>query len=177
MYSDVKDNIENHVNLFAIRDPLYRPIAMYNEVMKLRRDAPYRHTEKTKFYQQRNNLFLSFELFLEEIKNCFYDHHTDPQYEALTKKSLSLWDMDYIFLIEKLNYDLSLFCEKNHISYKPTQANETPKPRKNLLKSYIDKNPVIQQMIRQIWEQDFLFYEEALRVREVINPRYLELNN
>lgn len=141
LYSNVKDRAKTYLKLFSVRNPLYRPVAIYNELLKLRKDGPYQITEKMEFYKQRNNPLLSFRLFLEEINDFFYDPHTYPQHQALTKKDLTLRDMDYIFLVENLNHDLSLFCKKNHIPYHPTQTNATPKSRKTLLKEYIDQNP------------------------------------
>lgn len=172
-YFDYKHRFEKYEKLIVIRDPMYRAMSIYNEIMKLRIDGDYKKTMASKFYKERNDLKKSFSLFLDEIKNNFYDFHLTFQCHALTHMDLTLEDLDYIFLFEELDSDILDFCNKNSIPYVPTHMNKTNLKQKNILTSFIDENLYIQDKIRDIWELDFEFYERAKEARKNINSKYL----
>lgn len=163
----VKDNLDDYVKLLTVRDPLYRPISMYNEVMKLRKMAP-EATRKTEFYKNRGDLIKSFKLFLHEVEDNFYEPHIHHQYLTLEWKNLTLDDMDFIFLFEELNSDMKKFCKLHQVPYKYTHIRVTPEQKKRTLINLIDSDPKVRQQIYKIWKKDFEFYEKAKIKREQI---------
>lgn len=172
-YLPLQSRLNTFEKLIIIRDPLYRPISIYNEVMKLRKDGDYRATLCSEFYKERHNIEKSFSLFLDEIEGNFYEPHITYQYQALTEKNLILENMDYIFLFEQLNSDIWKFCQKNSIHFSRLRENQTSKSRKDKLVDFIDQNLHIQNKIHRIWKEDFVFYEEAKKIRETTNRNYL----
>lgn len=176
---DAKKYNKNYKKLFAIRNPLYRPISIYKEVLKRRDDfkpltkiKPCVMTQNAAFYKKREDVKLSFKLFLQMIENNFYDPHITFQYEALSHKNLTLEDMDFIFLFENLSEDIKQFCKRSGIEYTDWDLNKTPDDMKNTLVEYVDKDVEIQKLIRKIWKKDFEFYEQAKKMRTVVNQRY-----
>lgn len=172
-FNTLEERAANLEKLTVVRNPLYRPISIYNEVMKLRKDGDYKKTLLSKFYHERDNLEKSFSLFLEEIEGNFYEPHISFQYKALTNKNLTLDDMDFIFLFEKLDDDIKKFCRKNRISYTHEKLNKTPEQRKTTLVDFINNNTEIQEKIYKIFMTDFDFYKRALEKRKKINKDYL----
>lgn len=168
-YSIVKDHINKYIKVVSVRDPLYRPISIYNEIMKLRPDGPWEITEKTEFYKNKDNIELSFKQFLDFITDNFYDYvHITHQHRFLKYKGLTLNDMDYIFLCENLDKDLQKFCIKYNWPYNNYHRNETTTEVKTTLKQYIDSSIEIQNKIKELWKEDFKFYEEAKKYRSKI---------
>lgn len=152
----------------CVRNPMYRPISAYDEILKLRPDGFPRITRETEFYKQRQNVCGSFRLFLDEVDGNFYDSHLCYQCERLSKKSLNLADVSFVFLFEKLSKDIKIFSSQYGIDIKNKPKRMMPFHKKSQLKRFIDANPDIQEKIRKIWAKDFEFYEAAKKRREEI---------
>ena len=153
------------IKVICVRDPLYRAISCYNEVMKLRRDSPKDKTVESQFWKTRENIRKSFSLFLDEIENNFYDPHINHQHLALSRIGLTLADIDFVILQSKAAEDLKTFNRKYPIPMKPAERNRTPSKTKLILKRYIQEDSGIREKIRKLWEKDFEFYEEAKKRR------------
>ena len=171
MYEQVVKNHSDFIKIACFRDPLYRPISMYNEVLKLRKGRGPESSRKTKsmrFYKLRHNPRLSFKTFLDEITDNFYETHINHQHLALEKCKVQLEDLDVIFLCETLFDDLQLYKKKHKIKPFTSELYASPQNLKECLKSYIDENPKIQQKIRTLWAKDFKLYEAAKIQKKVL---------
>ncbi len=174
-FDHVKNNLDEYIKFISVRHPLYRPVSIYAEVMKLRKMTQEK-TKKTNFYQYREDLKKSFRTFLDEIEDNFYDPHISHQYLALQRKNLTLDDMDYIFLFENLDWDLKHFCAHQNIPYLKNDKNITPSSQKETLIDLINSEPRLRKQIRKLWAKDFEFYESAkLRREEILNTTYKAL--
>lgn len=170
LYDAIKDEIDSYTKIMCVRDPLYKPISIYNELMKLRKDGKYNITKNTTFYALREDPCLSFNLFLDFIDGNFYDGHLSHQYMFLEYKGLSLSEMDFILLFENLDEDLKKFCSIYRQSFEYKKINEGVPTVKSILERFIDENSEIQNKIKKIWFRDFIFYEQAKeRRKEVLN--------
>ncbi len=147
---------------------MYRAYSIYFEVMKLRPDGDPNITKATEFYKHRADLTRSFEIFLEEIENNFYDAHISHQHLFLEKNHLQFSDLDFIFLFEELESDLNIFEQIFPLTLKKRCFVRGQLDQKTILHEFIDSNPRIQAKIRQLWAKDFEFYEEAKEAREAI---------
>ncbi len=67
-YNKIKDQVREFTNLISVRDTLYRPTSIYNELMKLLFKSSAKISQSLEFYKPRNNPEKSFKLFLDEIK-------------------------------------------------------------------------------------------------------------
>ena len=161
-------NPDDFQKIICVRDPLYRPISCYNEVLKLRPSGMQSITKQMQFYKCRHDLYKSFRTFLDEIEDNFYEPHISHQYIQLSRNGLTLEDMDYIFLFENLPEDFLRFRQKFQINALDEPQNTTPKTKKSALVEFIDANPDIQKKIRKIWAKDFEFYEEAKKRRQAL---------
>ena len=166
-YESIEEKSKPFFKIICVRDPLYRPIASYNEVLKLRKDGEggFRKTVHMEFWKQRKDVCLSFKTFLTEIEDNFYDPHISYQYNALERIGLTLEDVDFVFLKEEIEQDIAAFEEKYGKSKPCPIRNSTPLHTKKILKAYIDNHPDIQAQIRKLWAKDFEFYEAAKKRR------------
>jgi len=154
---------KNSTKVFIARDPIYRPISIYSEVMKLRFEK--NRTKSEEFYKNRNNIIESFKQFLFVIRNDFYEPHITSQYSFLNDKQLSLDDIDFVLLFENLDEDMRIFCELNDVVFHNYNENKASAHMKKVLKELIRSDDEVRNLIHDIWKKDFEFYEKAKKRR------------
>ena len=159
------------IHVICVRNPLYRIISSYFEILKLRHNA--KTIIKSDFYKYRNqDPIKSFRLFLRAIKNGFFDLHLTPQNYYLKSKNLHLQDMDFIIIFENLAQDFAKFCQKFNIPQEEHQLipiHYSPVDKKQLLQNFVDTNIEAQKIIHEIYKEDFDFYNEALEISKTKN--------
>ncbi len=171
----VENGTREFTNVISVRYPLYRPISIYYQVMRLRKFAP-NITRNSEFYKYSDDVKKSFKIFLNEIENNFYEPHISHQYLELKRKNLTLDDMDFVFLFEELETDLKHFCDFHQIPYENQVRNQAPSELKTTLREVIDTDPEVRAQIHKLWAKDFEFYEKAkLRRNEILNTTYKTL--
>jgi hypothetical protein len=157
---------KNSTKILIVRDPIYRPISIYSEVMKLRHEK--NRTISEEFYKNRENIAESFKQFLLAIRNDFYEPHITTQCSFLDVKELTLDDIDFVLLFENLDEDMRIFCDLNDITYHNYTENVASTYMKEVLKELIISDEEIRNLIYTIWEKDFEFYEDARKRRSEI---------
>jgi len=146
---------KDYKKIIVLRNPMSRIISSYNEVMKLRKETKH-ITSVTKFYQNRGNIKKSFNLFLDYIKNNFYDIHTVPQYLFLKQKGLSIKDIDDIILLDDIDNGLKKIMLKYGLKNKRIpQSNIGNKKIKTTLEKCIYN---YEQKIYNMYYKDFEMY-------------------
>ncbi|MFZ4773420.1 MAG: sulfotransferase family 2 domain-containing protein [Chlamydiia bacterium] len=157
--------MHKYIKVISVRNPMYRCISMYNEIMKVRKDGNYKVTLASNFYRMRKNIRASFCSFLNEIKDNFYDVHITHQYRYVTEKGLTLADMDHIIIFEELESGLISFFKKYNFPLRLEKINQSTNlwEVREIIR-LIHSSPKIQKQIRELWSEDFEFYEEAKRL-------------
>jgi len=177
-YSDVKNK---RPTLVIIRNPLYRVVSCFMEMIKVRADVPAWSTEtkQSKWFKmyEAQNFEESFRLFLDYIDGNFYDTHVSSQSAWLDFKNLTLEDIDYILMFENLQEDFDEMCRNLKskwgitINKKLLWDNKTKAQRNTLKKTLINlinSTPAIEEKIKKIYEKDFILYEKALTIKNPI---------
>ena len=159
-FGEYKDIVSNYYKFIILRDPVYRSISSYLELIKLRKDGPYLITEKSEWFKEKN-LLKSFSMFLDYINDNFYDSHIYPQITYLSDKGLSIDDMDCVLLHENIKEDyVSLIKSSNRIkpvsTLKKLQTGENIKKKK--LTEFVSSNNEMQEKIRNIYKEDNIIY-------------------
>ena len=150
------DTFKDYKKIIVIRDPISRIISAYNEVMKV---ITIRNDERknTDFYRNRQDIEKSFDLFLDYIKDNFFDGHVAPQYLYLKLKGLKITDVHDIILMEKLHSGISNIIRKYDLKDSRTNIINQGRPNiKNTLEKVIHK---YEQKIRVIYQKDFELYD------------------
>lgn len=177
LYDSIKKEADYYTKIMCVRNPLYKPISIYNEIMKLRKDGKYNITLNSLFYSMKRDPCLSFKYFLDFVDGNFYDGHLSHQHLFLEYKGLSLRDMDFILLFEDLDADLKRFGMFYGKDFNELKLNLGDQTVKILLTRYVDENVEIQNKIKKIWSDDFLFYEQAqFRRKEILQSIEILLN-
>ena len=165
-FDSLRPQMNDFLKVMCIRDPMYRSIACYNEIMKLRKGCGVQEeTMSMDFWKCRDDVCLSFTTFLREIDGNFFGPPISYQYRSLQAKRLTLNDIDFIFLREEMGHDIQLFDKKYGRHVTTAEMNVTPDHIKSLLVELIDNHPDIQAQIRKLWAKDFEFYKAAKRRR------------
>ena len=158
-YSDVKNK---RPTLVIIRNPLYRVVSCFMEMIKVRADVPAWSTEtkQSKWFKmyEAQNFEESFRLFLDYIDGNFYDTHVSSQSAWLDFKNLTLEDIDYILMFENLQEDFDEMCRNLKskwgitINKKLLWDNKTKAQRNTLKKTLINlinSTPAIEEKIKK----------------------------
>lgn len=138
---------KDYFKILILRDPKDRIKSSFSEVLKLRKDGPYLITKKMKFFESKN-----FGVFLDEIKDNFYDSHVIPQHWFWEDKGLDLEDIDKIILFENLKTDLPNLMKKYKIK-KQLYENKKSKSFDIDVSKYEDK-------INDIYKKDVIIYNK-----------------
>lgn len=154
-YAKYEHDCKNKIIVF-IRNPMTRIVSSFTQMLKSNPRKYMTITKNAAFYKNRNNIEKSFELFLDFIKDNFYDVHIFPQTVFLKQKNLNLEDIDYVFdfdnfqqSVEKLK---NIFHGKNII--------HKNKKRYNLdVEKYRDK-------IHLLYKDDFELYEKVKNIKQ-----------
>lgn len=165
-----KEDLDNAITLIVARDPATRVISSYLEVLKCREDGQ-RLMKDMPFYLNRKNVEESFYQYLLELKNGYFDPHVYPQHAILERAGILLEDVSFIIDLKTLKSDLSLFTKKHH--FQIYQHNRLPQYRGDLkikarVKRYIEQNRGIRKLIKEIYAEDFAFYEQCMIRRKEI---------
>lgn len=162
---------KDYKKIIVLRNPMSRIISSYNEVLKLRKETKH-ITITTKFYQNRRNIEKSFDLFLDHIKNNFYDIHTVPQYLFLKQKGLAIEDIDDVLLLDNLNHGIERIKIKYNFNVKKISVcNHGNKVIKSTLEKCVYN---YEQKIYNMYYKDFEMYYDveydlsALYMKEAI---------
>ena len=158
---------KNPIILLAIRHPYSRTISSYFELLKARTDGPREVTMKKEFFQKRNNLNASFDLFLDDTKNNGpYDIHCVPQWIVFNKKGIDLSQVTFIIDVDSIEDDLRIFSKHFRI---PVDLNvdkySSSREKKGELIKRIFGNSHTKELIDSICFEDLNFYFGCKKIR------------
>lgn len=165
-WADIKD--KNITTLCVIRNPYERIVSIYQYLLRLEDNGfidkhPTNITKETEFYKKRDNPIVSFELFLEYIKNDnFYDAVTLPQIQFLSDRDLKISDIDEIFIQEKMDLDFNRFIKKYNLNIELGEFNKGNNEISVLLNFYVTNTPKVQDTIKKLYYDDIKLYKKLL---------------
>ena len=166
-----RQNKTNNITCIIIRDPITRIVSSFFEVIKLKTGGPYWETNNCqwfKIYQQnpKKNIKKSFKLFLDYIEKRLYHSPLHKQISYLKGKKISLEDIDYVWIFDRLNKDFKEMCEKEKLPLRLRQLNKTQKPGlTSTLIEIIRTDTHIKNQIKSIYSEDFILYDKACKLR------------
>ena len=165
-----KEDLDTSLKVIVARDPATRVISSYLEVLKCREDGQ-RLMKNMPFYLNRKNVEESFYQYLVELQNGYFDPHVYPQHAILERAGISLEDVTFIIDLKTLKSDLSIFAKRYHLQI--YNHNRLPQYRgdpkiKARVKRYIAQNQDIRELIKEIYAEDFDFYENCMIRRKEI---------
>ena len=155
-------NPDEYFKFMIVRNPIYRSISSYLEVIKLRRDGPFDITQGSEWFKE-SNLEISFEMFINFIDNNFYDSHVLPQVNFLKDKELSIDDVDFKILYETLIEDYNkLINNYTQIKVKGNLLNlqNGDKGKKEKLTNFVNQNKTLQKRIIEVYSEDNEIYRK-----------------
>lgn len=139
--------------LLVLRDPESRILSQYNEILKLRHDGPYDITKNTNFYKQflkdgKKITEKNFDIFLDDIKDNFYDSHLFPQNWFLHDLGLKVEDVDYLINYKTFNKQIIEILESFKINKKIPQENTSKLKYDIKINGFIEK-------INNLYKKDY----------------------
>lgn len=159
-------DVSDYIKIVVVRDPYYRTVSSYFEMMKLRRDGPWSVTKNSLFYRTKEHVAVSFRKFLQFLHpNNFYDDHVFPQAHNLKLHGYDLEEVDEVLVFENLQEDLNRLIQKYQLNKTVKHCNKAPVDKKTILTKYVSTDPYCRRMIRSIFKQDFELYEKAVKLR------------
>jgi hypothetical protein len=175
------NELKNRIKIIVLRNPYSRIISSYLEVLRLREDGRYRKTLNMNFYKNRHMIEESFDVFLDEIKDNFYDTHCAPQIYFLREKNISIKEINYILFFETLEQDYQEMAEKEGFSMNLLNpfgyVYSSNKDAKKRLREFIENNEKIRKKIYELYKEDFDLYDEAKKIVEKRNQEKSSIIN
>lgn len=154
------ENPDEYFKFMIIRNPIYRAVSSYLELIKLRGDGPFQITKNSDWFKEQNKE-KSFEMFIDFIDGNFYDSHVLPQVNFLKDKNLTIDDVDVKLLHENIVEDFNELISKNkQIKVKSNLANLQVGEAglKAVLTKFVEGNDSIQDRIREVYSEDVKIY-------------------
>jgi hypothetical protein len=154
------ENPDEYFKFMIIRNPIYRAVSSYLELIKLRGDGPFQITKNSDWFKEQNKE-KSFEMFIDFIDGNFYDSHVLPQVNFLKDKNLTIDDVDVKLLHENIVEDFNELISKNkQIKVKSNLANLQVGEAglKSVLTKFVEGNDSIQDRIREVYSEDVKIY-------------------
>lgn len=165
-YNTIK-NPDDYFKFMVIRNPIYRAVSSYLELIKLRRDGPFQITQNSDWFKEKDKE-KSFEMFIEFIDGNFYDSHVLPQVNFLKDKDLTIDDIDVKLLHENIVEDFNgLVTNNKQIKVKNKLMNMQVGDIgiKATLTKFVDSNPRIKERIREVYSEDSEIYDNLKSIK------------
>lgn len=160
-FTEYTNECDDFYKFIVIRNPIYRAVSSYLEIIKLRPDGPKNITMGMDWFKEKD-LSRSFNMFIEEIKDNFYDSHIIPQVNFLTDKGLNIDNMDSILLHDKISEDYNILTKSfnRFVFIRPNLADlqKGENNKKKLLTNIVNEDKTLQNKIKELYYNDNEIY-------------------
>ena len=146
------DSFRNKIKIVILREPIERVISMF---LWQKRRVAYKWKEDEDF-------IIPFENYLIGLTKSFSDL-TLPQYEYLSRKDLTLYDIEEVFTLDNYNNDVKNFSTKYNLDLNIGHLNQSNRERFDTLLQFINDNDKIKNNLKEVYSQDFGLYNSQIK--------------
>jgi len=146
------DSFRNKIKIVILREPIERVISMF--LWQKRRVA---HK-----WKEDEDFIIPFENYLIGLTKSFSDL-TLPQYEYLSRKDLTLYDIEEVFTLDNYNNDVKNFSTKYNLDLEIGHLNQSNRERFDTLLQFINENDDIKNNLIEIYKEDIELYNSQTK--------------
>ena len=146
------DSFRNKIKIVILREPIERAISMF---LWQKRRVAYKWKEDEDF-------IIPFENYLIGLTKSFSDL-TLPQYEYLSRKDLTIADIEEVFTLDNYNNDVKNFSAKYNLDLEIGHRNQSNRERFDILLQFINENDDIKNNLIEIYKEDIELYNSQTK--------------
>ena len=146
------DSFRNKIKIVILREPIERVISMF--LWQKRRVA---HK-----WKEDEDFIIPFENYLIGLTKSFSDL-TLPQYEYLSRKDLTLYDIEEVFTLDNYNNDVKNFSAKYNLDLEIGHLNQSNRERFDTLLQFVNENDDIKNNLIEIYKEDIELYNSQTK--------------
>ena len=146
------DSFRNKIKIVILREPIERVVSIF--LWQKRRVA---HK-----WKEDEDFIIPFENYLIGLTKSFSDL-TLPQYEYLSRKDLTLYDIEEVFTLDNYNNDVKNFSTKYNLDLEIGHLNQSNRERFDILLQFINENDDIKNNLIEIYKEDIELYNSQTK--------------
>lgn len=146
------DSFRNKIKIVILREPIERVVSIF--LWQKRRVA---HK-----WKEDEDFIIPFENYLIGLTKSFSDL-TLPQYEYLSRKDLTLYDIEEVFTLDNYNNDVKNFSTKYNLDLEIGHLNQSNRERFDTLLQFVNENDDIKNNLIEIYKEDIELYNSQTK--------------
>jgi len=146
------DSFRNKIKIVILREPIERVISMF--LWQKRRVA---HK-----WKEDEDFIIPFENYLIGLTKSFSEL-TIPQCKYLSKKDLTIDDIEEVFTLDNYNNDVENFSTKYNLDLEIGHLNQSNRERFDTLLQFINENDDIKNNLIEIYKEDIELYNSQTK--------------
>ena len=146
------DSFRNKIKIVILREPIERVISMF---LWQKRRVAYKWKEDEDF-------IIPFENYLIGLTKSFSEL-TIPQCKYLSKKDLTIDDIEEVFTLDNYNNDVKNFSAKYNLDLEIGHLNQSNRERFDTLLQFINENDDIKNNLIEIYKEDIELYNSQTK--------------
>ena len=146
------DSFRNKIKIVILREPIERVISLF---LWQKRRVAYR-------WKKDEDFITPFENYLIGLTKSFSDL-TLPQCKYLSRKDLTLYDIEEVFTLDNYNNDVKNFSTKYNLDLEIGHLNQSNRERFDTLLQFINDNDDIKNNLTEVYSEDFELYNSQTK--------------
>ena len=146
------DSFRNKIKIVILREPIERVISLF--LWQKRRVA---HK-----WKEDEDFIIPFENYLIGLTKSFSEL-TIPQCKYLSKKDLTIDDIEEVFTLDNYNNDVKNFSTKYNLDLEIGHLNQSNRERFDTLLQFINENDDIKNNLIEIYKEDIELYNSQTK--------------
>ena len=146
------DSFRNKIKIVILREPIERVISLF---LWQKRRVAYR-------WKKDEYFITPFENYLIGLTKSFSDL-TLPQCKYLSRKDLTLYDIEEVFTLDNYNNDVKNFSTKYNLDLDIGHFNQSNRERFDTLLQFINDNDDIKNNLTEVYSEDFELYNSQTK--------------
>jgi len=146
------DSFSNKIKIVILREPIERVISLF---LWQKRRVAYR-------WKKDEDFITPFENYLIGLTKSFSDL-TLPQCKYLSRKDLTLYDIEEVFTLDNYNNDVKNFSTKYNLDLDIGHFNQSNRERFDTLLQFINDNDDIKNNLTEVYSEDFELYNSQTK--------------
>ena len=146
------DSFRNKIKIVILREPIERVISLF---LWQKRRVAYRWKEDEDF-------IIPFENYLIGLTKSFSEL-TIPQCKYLSKKDLTIDDIEEVFTLDNYNNDVKNFSTKYNLDLEIGHLNQSNRERFDTLLQFVNENDDIKNNLIEIYKEDIELYNSQTK--------------
>ena len=146
------DSFRNKIKIVILREPIERVISMF--LWQKRRVA---HK-----WKEDEDFIIPFENYLIGLTKSFSEL-TIPQCKYLSKKDLTIDDIEEVFTLDNYNNDVKNFSTKYNLDLEIGHLNQSNRERFDTLLQFVNENDDIKNNLIEIYKEDIELYNSQTK--------------